>query len=55
MIFGSKLCHEKLKPFLPCNILGNPLHPAKVAKILERGLTLISLLLGRFIVSVRPI
>ena len=32
IIFGSKLLHEKLKSFLPVNILSNPLHPVKVVK-----------------------
>ena len=32
IIFGLKLHHEKLKSFLSVNILGNPLHLAKVVK-----------------------
>ena len=32
IIFGLKLHHEKLKSILSVNILGNPLHLAKVVK-----------------------
>ena len=32
IIFGSKLHDEKLKSFLPVNMLGNSLHPPKAVK-----------------------
>ena len=55
IIFCLNPHHEKLKSLLPVNILGNPLHPAKVVKILVYGSPLLSLFLDKFRVYVRAV
>ena len=55
IIFHLKLYHENLKSCCQSIISVDPFHPAIAVKIWEYGLTQISVFLGMFRVSVRPV